>query len=335
MQPQSSKSTGRKSRSMKTCGRSRRKATTPLTSSAAASPAKTSASPEKVLASPVQGPVFGTSSLGSFAQFGHDGWLSKTCQLSLLEGLEPFSETWPKSGLMRNGTAYRLQPLVRRTDENASGLWRTPSAQESGISPHRLVVADGETLGGECRHYDKHTGRLAQIGLTQQVQLRPLLPTPTASNGPAKTSHQRTWSTTYAGLHNFATGKGKQLPNWTRWPTPSASGMPCEGTVRLCRQAWLDGNATLEEANAIAGRDVRDAQGKVAAMFPTPTVQDASNNGGPSQYDRNSLPLNAVAGGALNPTWVEWLMGFPLGWTALDASETPSSRKSSKSSGGR
>jgi hypothetical protein len=119
------------------------------------------------------------------------------------------------------------------------------------------------------------------------------------------------------------------------WPTPSASGMPCEGTVRLARKAWLDGEATLEEANAIAGRDVRDKQGKVPAMFPTPTAQDASNNGGPSQYERNSLPLNAVAGGALNPTWVEWLMGFPLGWTALDASETPSSRKSSRSSGGR
>lgn len=27
-------------------------------------------------------------------------------------------------------------------------------------------------------------------------------------------------------------------------------------------------------------------------------------------------------GGKLNPTWVEWLMGFPLGWTDVDASET-------------
>ena len=27
--------------------------------------------------------------------------------------------------------------------------------------------------------------------------------------------------------------------------------------------------------------------------------------------------------GQLNPTWVEWLMGFPLGWTDLSASETP------------
>jgi len=24
-----------------------------------------------------------------------------------------------------------------------------------------------------------------------------------------------------------------------------------------------------------------------------------------------------LAGGALNPMWVEWLMGWPLGWTDL------------------
>ena len=40
-------------------------------------------------------------------------------------------------------------------------------------------------------------------------------------------------------------------------------------------------------------------------------------------------------GGPLNPTWVEWLMGFPAGWTVLEPSETPSSRRSRKSSGGR
>jgi DNA (cytosine-5)-methyltransferase 1 len=32
-----------------------------------------------------------------------------------------------------------------------------------------------------------------------------------------------------------------------------------------------------------------------------------------------SVPI----GGKLNPTWVEWLMGFPIGWTSLEDSETP------------
>lgn len=36
--------------------------------------------------------------------------------------------------------------------------------------------------------------------------------------------------------------------------------------------------------------------------------------------------------GSLNPAWVEWLMGFPIGWTDLEDSETPSSPKSQSSS---
>ena len=35
-----------------------------------------------------------------------------------------------------------------------------------------------------------------------------------------------------------------------------------------------------------------------AALYPTPTAQDAKNNAGPSQTERNTPPLNAVAGGA-------------------------------------
>jgi hypothetical protein len=31
--------------------------------------------------------------------------------------------------------------------------------------------------------------------------------------------------------------------------------------------------------------------------------------------------MGAGNGGQLNPTWVEWLMGYPLGWTDSSASE--------------
>jgi len=31
--------------------------------------------------------------------------------------------------------------------------------------------------------------------------------------------------------------------------------------------------------------------------------------------------MGAGNGGQLNPTWVEWLMGYPLGWTDLSALE--------------
>ena len=61
-------------------------------------------------------------------------------------------------------------------------------------------------------------------------------------------------------------------------------------------------------------------------LYPTPTCNDAKNNNPPSQRKANgrnsdSLPVpvwgNVAAGGSLNPPWVEWLMGFPIGWTDI------------------
>jgi hypothetical protein len=49
--------------------------------------------------------------------------------------------------------------------------------------------------------------------------------------------------------------------------------------------------------------------------------------GNHSVYPRDQI-LESEGSGSLNPTWVEWLMGFPLGWTDLEPSETPSSRRS-------
>ena len=56
-------------------------------------------------------------------------------------------------------------------------------------------------------------------------------------------------------------------------------------------------------------------------LWPTP---DASPHKYRLQGDSQaSRSLNGVHGGKLNPEWVEWLMGFPIGWTDLEDSETP------------
>lgn len=55
----------------------------------------------------------------------------------------------------------------------------------------------------------------------------------------------------------------------------------------------------------------------VKKLLPTPMANDAKNNAGPSRFNRKTLSLDAVAGGRLNPYWVEWLMGWPIGWTDL------------------
>ena len=61
-------------------------------------------------------------------------------------------------------------------------------------------------------------------------------------------------------------------------------------------------------------------------MFPTPRANDGEKRG---NFDlcnpRNGLPAAAKSldpsGGQLNPDWVEWLMGWPIGWTACEPLE--------------
>ena len=70
----------------------------------------------------------GENTPGSLASFDR-GLLSwKTSQRCLVEGLATFSETWPRSGMMRNGIAYPLPTLVPDNFGTEFGLWPTPNA---------------------------------------------------------------------------------------------------------------------------------------------------------------------------------------------------------------
>lgn len=112
------------------------------------------------------------------------------------------------------------------------------------------------------------------------------------------------------------------------WPTPTV----CGNDNRKCASKTSgDGLATAVKVwptpLADGDRIARFKQGGEplghAARWPTPTRQDGSNNGGPSQHKRNTKPLNASVGteGVLNPAWVELLMGLPHGWTDPDCDQ--------------
>ena len=91
--------------------------------------------------------------------------------------------------------------------------------------------------------------------------------------------------------------------------------------------------------NACVHRDTGEQQISWVLFWPTPKA----NKVHPMITDKNREKLAArnkanleevIAGncngatGQLNPAWVEWLMGYPIGHTDLKDSETPSSRKS-------
>jgi len=97
------------------------------------------------------------------------------------------------------------------------------------------------------------------------------------------------------------------------WPTPrSCSAM---GAAITPESAWNpDRFLNLETA---VGRET----------WPTPTAcmhkgsSEASlirRDGQSRENDRLDHAVMAMDGGSLNPTWVEWLMGWPLQWTSLE-----------------
>ena len=76
------------------------------------------------------------------------------------------------------------------------------------------------------------------------------------------------------------------------WPTPVAEG---------------DRTTNYAQGGTSLGFAVRN--------WPTPACHDRKGaTGGPC--------LTMVIGGTLSPMWVEWLMGWPVGWTDCDALET-------------
>ena len=117
------------------------------------------------------------------------------------------------------------------------------------------------------------------------------------------------------------------------WPTPDAVHRGAAAPDLVVNYSKVK----RRKSGQVRGMDLETA----VQMFPTPTSRDwkdtpgmalESVNPDGSRRDRTDLlPGRIYAGlrqdqdrpsGSLNPTWVEWLMGYPLGWTDLDHSET-------------
>jgi hypothetical protein len=78
----------------------------------------------------------------------------------------------------------------------------------------------------------------------------------------------------------------------------------------------------------------RASKSKKEKIWPTPQASDNRDRGNMSdpaiqrriakgkQINLSMQVKENSYGGSLNPTWVEWLMGWPIGWTDLKPLET-------------
>ena len=233
--------------------------------------AKTSQLQEKVSESMGKEVGCGEKWRGSFTKYDPDSSMWRTHQCSLLGDLEPFSETWPQWGLMRNGECWEQTTLAQtiRGIESGSGQnkWATPTTM------------------------DKLPPKSAQALFKEATEARPNRSKP-------------------ANLRD-------QVSNMQNWPTPNAwdgkRGPRSEENLRTKKH----------QINLITA--VKQAERE--KLLPTPNARDWKD--GKTAGNRKSPGLGVVAhqldtqtGGQLNPTWVEWLMGWPLGWSELKPLET-------------
>jgi len=66
----------------------------------------------------------------SFAKFDQISFSWRIAQCSLTGGLEEYSETWPRSGSMRNGMCFQRVNAVRHTHGRGCSFWPTPRASD-------------------------------------------------------------------------------------------------------------------------------------------------------------------------------------------------------------
>jgi site-specific DNA-cytosine methylase len=318
------------------------------TLSAADSPAKTSATPDDAPESLRDSTArdSGESSNESFASYDPDSCSWRTSQHSLFGGLTLYSQTWPRSGSMRNGSAVRRPTLVPLTAEIGSGLWATPVANRS--------------IGCTISAAQREAERLGSSRWTLMTQIA-TLPTPTASSrtmqdmeqakfagdDPRRPKYSEAWPTPTAAdsqrKGTYARGN-PTLGTAVQWPTPTASdggsnnkskavterghGTNLEGAVKMYptpnARDWKDtpgmtakrsnGRERLDQLPRVIHREEQQRQ------WPTPRAMDAEKV--PSGHRETDDSLNASvaraenmqvsATGQLNPTHMDRLAGVPL-----------------------
>lgn len=171
---------------------------------------------------------------------------------------------------------------LARFDRDTSS-WRTLQQSLLGDSDECSVTwpRSGMTADGLCLELPMSGRRTSEIGSG-------LWPTPLANDA--------------LNRGNFdVTNPRNGLPAAVKkWPTPTSSLGTKVG--RVTPRKSREGGTLIEEVSR--------------QMYATPNARDWKDTS-PTQGNRKSPNLGAQVGGSLNPTWVEWLMGWPLEWTDL------------------
>lgn len=227
-----------------------------------------------------------------FAKLGPDGFSSKTSQDSFLtEQCQPYLKNFPKWGSMRSGELFQQEMWVAPILEKESSSWPTPRKSE----PEGGVVENTKFENGSF-------SRVNQQGVRFGVKLKDAVSVwPTPRN---QDSYERSnWKTivdanTGGKTQMTLTRKVKYEANQNNaWPTP--------------RMNDFKGHCT--EATTRKDGKCRNDQLQNAVIHTGPLAQAKQKNGNESSKNDPTSPQPLKK--RLNPNFVEWLMGVPVGWS--------------------
>ena len=163
---------------------------------------------------------------------------------------------------------------------------------------------------------EKSCVSLAQLDqTTSSWKMSPLLK-PTVLNKLSKT--WPSWGMTADGFayeHPMSGHRITEIDGFV-WPTPNSRDWKDSGGSQGNRKSPNLGTRVHWPTPRTAG--MCGGSGAWALLKKNTTIEEARQMG-------------AGNGGKLNPMWVEWLMGWPLGWTNSKQSETVKSRSKSQS----
>ena len=246
-----------------------------------------------------------------------------TAKKSFGSASETDSLTMPQSGLM----CERLMdgPSLARWASSLPDFPVSPIASQGNEKGQQMKGTSGRTplesfgkwdQDGCCwRTYQASlltgtleplSGSFPKSGMTASgtaYLLLPLVPRSCVGAGGVLPAPQTTDSDPNGGPPN-------KNANTTRWQGVNSLGqMAKTGMWPTPRTSSGGGNKSIG-VNA----PYRPALVQAVKLWPAPKARDWKHS---APHGDGGPDLPVAAGGQLNPTWVEWLMGLPLGWTDL------------------
>ena len=259
-------------------------------------------------------------------------WKTHLCLWA--EDLPESSVILPKSGTMRNGLCWERTTWEPRTSGNASGYLHMIPTPTACNAPNKGSHSRGPQSLMDVASTGWMPGMMWPTATTKGLD--------GGSNSRKALLKKGVWIGTPTASGKKRSEKfreGNKLPNphefVEMFPSPLASdhkrrgpNSRQQGLSEFVRMFPTPQARDWKDSGSSQGNRKSPNLGTIASMYPTPRTKGMC--GGTGSYQKmkdleakgiitpdERRQMTAGSGGQLNPMWVEWLMGWPLEWTAL------------------